>query len=84
MQHRLHRIPYSRASASHLLVFCSPLPKIVVYSLLHQFHVLIVTKCGLISWTRYLDSIAKGYQGVCMWDILGIWKLQSRKPWEPS
>ena len=30
-------------------------------------------------WITYLDLIAKGCQGVCLWDILGIWKLVTGK-----
>ena len=30
-------------------------------------------------WTAYSDFIAKGCQGMCLWDIFGNWKLETGK-----
>ena len=62
--------------------FSAPLPDIVIIcSLLHDFYVLMDSSVSFLNsslnlnWSSgYLDLIAKGCQGVCLWDILGIWK----------
>ena len=61
----------------------TPLPDIVIVcSPLHDFHVLMDSSVPVLNsflnlnwWTMYLDFIAKGCQGLCLWDIFGIWKL---------
>ena len=61
----------------------TPLPDIVIVcSALHDFHVLMDSSVSVLnsflnlnSWTTNLDFIAKGCQGLCLWDIFGICKL---------
>ena len=57
--------------------FSTPLPDIVIiFSPLHDFHVLMVLKPSPNWWTVHLDLIVKGCQGVFLLDILGIWTLK--------
>ena len=34
----------------------------------------LISFLNLNWWTTYLDFIRKGCQGLCLWDIFGIWK----------